>query len=701
MLLLLLSVAACTPDPTDKPDQPGGDGPVCVPFPLPVNEVDLEPAFPDLPAFEQPVMLTRAGDTWYLIQRTGQLYRFQADDAAPELVLDLSSRVDAIMDAGMSGIALHPDFATNGTFFLFYSTSDTAVLGDGSGAWRSRLSRFVLSDLAEETVILEVEQPEDSHIHANDDLHFGPDGLLYLSLGDGGPQGDDHGHAQDLGALQGKLLRIDVDGAGEGLAYNIPADNPFVGVAGARPEVWAYGLRNPWRFSIEADGTVWVGDVGHDGWEEINRVAAGDNLGWPIKEGPECYEADTCDETGLVEPVVAHDHYAARSITGGLPYRGDAVATLRDEYVYADYKYGQIWSFGADRVPRVVNGDGHGFSSFTEDADGELLAVDVMDGGVYRLVAGESPRGEDGQPVLLSETGCVDPDAPAEKAGAFYNYAINVPFWSDGAEKDRWLAVPEGGAFEVGEDGDIELPEGSVLIKDFRLGDDLVETRILAYHGSDRWTSLSYQWDAEQTDATLVPFGESSVTATWPAGEWTHPSRGMCRDCHSRAAGGSLGLELAQLDRAATDPRLGDDQLAGFVGLGLLEEVPAVTPFPALDDTTAPLDVRARAFLHVNCSYCHRPNGRGRGDQDLRFELPIAETGTCDERPSLGSFDIDGARIIAPGHPERSVLLTRLSIVGDDAMPPIGRAVVDEEAVALISAWIAAMPEDPGDCELP
>src|SRR5262249_44965265 len=155
---------------------------------------------------------------------------------------------------------------------------------------------------------------------------------------------------------------------------------------------------------------------------------------------------------------------------------------------------------------------------------------------------------------------------------------------------------------------------GGVLLKEFTLDGVRVETRLMAYHGRDQWSMLSYRWDADQSDATLIPAGDTPVTADWPAGTWTHPTRAMCRECHGRTPGGSLGLEGAQLAGAAIDPRLGDDQLAGLVDRGLLDAAPAVAPFPALDDANAPLDARARAFLHVNCGYCHQPHRRGRGN---------------------------------------------------------------------------------------
>jgi uncharacterized repeat protein (TIGR03806 family) len=684
---LLWLLAACRPAATDG----------CVPFPEPSSEVELEPAFPALPAFTAPIMLTSSADSWYLIQRTGEVYRFGDDDAEATLVLDLSDRVDAEGDAGLSGIALDPGFEDNRTFYLFYATSDDPVLGDGSGEWRSRLSRFVEGS-AEETVLLEIEQRKTSHIHANDDLQFGPDGYLYLSLGDGGPQGDPKGRGQDLDVLQGKVLRIAVSPTEPG--YTAPADNPFVDTPDARPEIWAYGLRNPWRFTFDDSGAVWVGDVGYNSWEEIDEVHAGDNLGWSIMEGPECFEADTCDRTGLTLPVVAHSHYDARSVTGGRFYKGATLDTLAGHYIYADYQFGQIWAFGEDRVPRVINRDGRGLVSFTEDRSGELLAVDIHEGVVLRLVDGAGVPGEEVLPRQLSATGCVDPEDPTRKVDSLYAYAVNHPFWSDGANKSRWIALPEGEQMTVDEDGDIAVPTGTVLVKEFTVDDLLVETRLMAYRGSGLWTALSYRWDEDQRDATLILEPEGAFTAEWPGGSWEHPSRGMCRECHYQTVGGSLGLELRQLAGASADARLGDDQLAGMVELGWIADPGAVDAFPGRTDIDESLDTRARTWLHVNCGYCHRPNGRGaRSAMDLRFDVPMSETHTCDVAPEFGDLLGEDSRLIRPGRPEASVLLHRVSVTGDDAMPPLGRARVDLTGVALLTEWIAAMDEDCGVAE--
>ncbi len=674
--------------------------PACLNFPEALQEIDLVEAFPGLEAFSQPVMMAPVPGSpgrWLVVQRTGELLSFTDWERKPEIILDLSDRVAADGDAGFSAVAPDPDFANNHQLYLFYATSSEPVLSDGSGAWRARLSRFTEGSPVE-TVLLEIEEPEDSQMHANGDLQFGPDGALYLSLGDGGPQGDPEGRAQDLGLLQGKILRIEVDPASS--SYTAPADNPFVGVAGARPEIWAYGLRNPWRFSFDTTGRVWAGDVGWATWEEINRVEAGDNLGWPMFEGPECLDEASCDRTDLVEPIVTQDHYAARAVVGGRFSRDRTTPTLEGQYVYADYQFGEIWAFGADFVPRVVNRDGYSFTSFAEDEDGSLMVVDIAAGRIWRLVDGVGEPGEDGLPARLSATGCVDPEAPKVKAESLYAYAINLPFWSDEASKTRWLGMPEGTKLTLAEDGDINLPAGAVLLKEFGLGDTLVETRIMAHHGDDRWTFVSYRWDEDQTDATLISAGAEVVDVAWGAESWHHPTRGMCRECHSNAPNVALGLELSQLDRRPVDRRLGNNQLKGLQELGMLGALPAsIEPFPRIDDHAVPIDERARAWLHVNCSYCHRPNGRGRGDLDLRVTTSMDDALMCDKRPDFGELGVDGARIIRPGEPERSVLALRIAALDDDAMPPLARYTVDERGLALIQAWIAAMPED-GDCEL-
>lgn len=297
--------------------------------------------------------------------------------------LDITDRVLAGGERGLLSIAFHPEYATNGYFFVDY----TDLSGD------TRVERYRVSadpNLADQTsakLILFVDQPYSNH---NGGLVlFGPDGMLYVGLGDGGSGGDPQGNGQNRGVLLGKLLRLDVDG---GDPYAIPADNPFVGVSGARGEIWAYGLRNPWRFTFGREaGMLYIADVGQNRREEVNVAPAGAgglNYGWNVMEGDECYGASACDPSGLTLPVLAYGHSDGCSITGGYVYRGQAIPALQGHYFYSDYCGGWVKSFRYDGGAVVDRRDWGlelgGVLSFGEDSAGELYVLSA-NGNVYRL----------------------------------------------------------------------------------------------------------------------------------------------------------------------------------------------------------------------------------------------------------------------------------------------------------------------------
>ena len=286
--------------------------------------------------FSLPVAMVhpRGDDSfWYVVEETGTVRRVSSDTGATDstVVLDISDQISAwnINEDGFLGMDFHPDFATNGYIYVNY----TAGSGNTS---RSVVSRFhsddggLSFDKDSEAVILEIDQPYINHNGGH--VLFGPDGYLYLGFGDGGSGGDPQGNGQNMDALLAKMLRIDVDG---GSPYAIPADNPFVDGGGA-PEIYASGLRNPWRYSFDREtGELWVGDVGQDEWEEVDIVERGGNYGWNIKEGAHCYSGRNCDGPYL-DPVVEYSHSEGDSVTGGVVYRGSAIASLSGTYLYAD-----------------------------------------------------------------------------------------------------------------------------------------------------------------------------------------------------------------------------------------------------------------------------------------------------------------------------------------------------------------------------
>ncbi len=332
-------------------------------------------------------------DRIFVTEQAGRVLVFPNDQSAndTQVFLDVRDRVnEGGNEEGLLGIAFDPDYKDNGHFYLYYSAS---------GPRRSVLSRFSvgsdspnLVDPASEVVILEVRQPYSNHNGGQ--LAFGPDGYLYVGLGDGGSGGDPLGNGQDPGTLLGSILRIDVSNVTEGQTYGIPPDNPFVGVPGAREEVWVYGLRNPWRFSFDDDtGLLWVADVGQNGWEEIDVVGKGLNYGWNVMEGAHCFSPRSgCDTSGLELPVAEYDRSGGCSVTGGYVYRGDRLLSLRGAYVYGDFCSGKIWGLRYDgstvtEVKLLVDSN-LSITSFGQDLAGSLYILSRND-GIYRLVEEE------------------------------------------------------------------------------------------------------------------------------------------------------------------------------------------------------------------------------------------------------------------------------------------------------------------------
>lgn len=345
---------------------------------------------------QQPIALLQApGDTarWFVVELPGVVRVFDNDPSvsASSVFLDISTRVDSSpSEGGLLGFAFHPDFANNQRVYASYTAPNPL---------RSVVSRFVVDgtgnvDPGSESLILEVPQPDDNHNGGN--IAFGPDGLLYIGFGDGGGGGDPFENGQDTTNLLGTIVRIDVDGVAP---YEIPATNPFANFTECAgnpsqtncPEIYAWGFRNPWRFSFDQQtGELWVGDVGQDAWEEVNRVERGMNYGWDEREGAHCFEpANNCSLMN-VDPIAEYAHNLGNSVTGGYVYRGSTLPDLQGEYVFGDFGTGRIWAVPFDAVqgtvPRELVDTVLRISSFGQTPDGEVYVVD-FNGRIYQIVA--------------------------------------------------------------------------------------------------------------------------------------------------------------------------------------------------------------------------------------------------------------------------------------------------------------------------
>lgn len=376
----------------------------------------LQDAFPALPSFSLPVEVTQPPDgsnRLFVVEQRGRIYVFENSGAVSgrRLFLDLTDIVSASGgETGLLGLAFHPSYSSNGYFFVSYTSSR-------SGSLKSYLSRFNVSGsdpdsavVASEVVLLSVDQPYANHNGGK--IAFGPAGYLYMALGDGGSANDPLNNGQSLTTLLGKILRLDVDTPSPPRAYGIPPGNPFAGnTLGVREEIWAYGLRNPWKFSFDlGTGTLWAGDVGQGAREEIDTIVAGGNYGWRLMEGTLCTPGvnPSCQDTaGLLRPVWEYDRSAGDvSVTGGYVYRGLSIPDLHGRYVYGDFASGRIWALSTGEAGPAVNelllDSPYQISSFGVDREGELYALSYgSPGRLYRLIETATSAEADVLPVVF------------------------------------------------------------------------------------------------------------------------------------------------------------------------------------------------------------------------------------------------------------------------------------------------------------
>ena len=672
----------------------GGPSPVgaCVPPPRSVDaKVALAPAFAGQ-SFTSPIeMIAGPGNRFYVLEQRGVVRAVDLSGAPASTALDISATIIAGGEAGLLGIAFDPKFADNGFVYLDF----TAPLPQPrSGVvFQSVIARFHSSDggatidAGSEKRLLVIDQPFTNHNGGH--LAFGPDGFLYISLGDGGSGGDPNGNGQNKNVLLGKLLRVDPNG---GDPYGIPPSNPFAG-GGGRPEIFAYGLRNTWKFSFDkASGELWAADVGQNKFEEVDRIVLGGNYGWNVREAKHCFNAETCASEGFIDPVVGYGRDEGVSITGGYVYRGTRLPSLVGKYIYGDFSTGRIWAVDktADGsfVPLLLLETDLKISTFGQDAEGEVYVLDYASGKANQLVAAVAGAPLEGPGVKLSETGCLDPKAANTPPEGMIRYDVNSPLWSDGAAKDRWLYVPAGSKIGLLADGDFDLPPGSVAVKTFSVAGKKIETRLFARYPDATWAGYSYEWNDEQSEALLLSAGKAKPLASGQT--WYFPSRGECFACHTPVAGFTLGLEARQLDRDEGAA----NQLARFASWLDRPVTPgALPPLRAADAQGASVEERARGYLHSNCSICHREgSGAGAATLDLRIDKTLAETRMCNVAPQAGELGVAGARILAPGDPTKSVLSLRMRALDANRMPTLASRVVDDTGVAAVEAWIRSLP---------
>lgn len=691
------------------------------------SDITLESAFPNLPNLGTPLVLLQEPDNdaaWYAALKKGEVVRFDNNPAVNQstLVIDITGQVSGGSEQGLLGMAFHPNYENNGEIFLSYT--------DNAGD--SKISRFTFSNNQwQEEVILAVDQPASNHNGGN--IAFGPDRFLYIGLGDGGGGNDSTynqtpniGHGQDTRTLLGSMLRIDVD---SGSPYSIPSDNPFAGNSLCSdanvlyhdyncPEIYAWGLRNPWRWSFDLDtGELWAGDVGQNHREEVDLIEINSNYGWKITEGLACRnEAASCDKTDLTDPIVDYRHDGVcSSITGGYVYRGNdpqlAIA-LQDTYLYADFCNGHLWGLKDNSSSYtnqlLITGALGAVYSFAQGNNGDVFLLTSASGSgtggnIFKIVPSNPNPPPTEVASVLSETGCVDPNNPTRPASGLIPYDIISPLWSDNAEKHRFIALPNNTTIAVDPDGNFDFPVGTVLMKNFSLNDVLLETRLLMRHANG-WGGYSYEWqyDANNnpSDALLLTSSlDKPVQGSNGTQNWHYPSSTECFDCHTESANITLGPETKQLNKETYFESTGRtaNQLATFEHINLFTEAliakhKSLTLY-SLDDDSTGYESRVKSYLHSNCSYCHQPDEVNTTDINLLYETLLANMNICNTPPQRDDFGVANPRIIDPDgtyDDPNSIMLLRMLADSTSGlrMPPLASEVVDTQAVDVFKRWI-------------
>ncbi|MBI3468564.1 MAG: PQQ-dependent sugar dehydrogenase, partial [Planctomycetes bacterium] len=641
-------------------------------------------AFPNL-KFQRPLLLARCpgSDRLFIGEQAGVLYSFvDQPDAEADLFLDLRKELTTLhllpeaKEIGeLYGLAFHPDFQKNRQCFVCYTLvgaeRNQRNLKDGT-----RVSRFTVTqtdppriDPSSEEIVLTFLQGG----HNGGDLHFGPDRMLYITTGDAANPNppDPFNTGQDISDLLSSILRIDVDRKDEGKNYAVPHDNPFVAMQGARPEVWAYGFRNPWRMSFDRQtGELFVGDVGWELWEMVHRIEKGGNYGWSAMEGPQPIKPEQAGPTPILPALIEIPHTLGSSVTGGYVYRGRKFPELQGAYVFGDWETRRLWAarFEGGRIKEMpeITRPSVRISAFGEDNQGELYILD-HDGGVIHTLERNDSRTENAEfPTRLSQTGLFA--SVEEPQPGVIPFTVNSRQWQDGATAEHWVAFPNVSSAVLYSDPKpipgmvdwhnfrLHFPENAVLARTVSLGGRRLETQLLHFDGID-WQPYTYAWRDDQTDADLVPAdgAEKEVPDGNDKRLWQFHSRSQCRSCHSSWSEYALGFQTEQLNRPGLDDR---NQLVAFSELGLIRRIAKdgqqLPPFddessaqdrklanPA--DETQPLEARARSYLHANCGHCHAFGGGGAVELRLQFPIPVSEMQAVGVRPNRGNFALPDA----------------------------------------------------------
>ena len=519
--------------------------------------------------------------------------------------------------------------------------------------------------------------------------------------------------------LLSSILRVDVDHPDPDRNYGIPADNPFVDMQGARGEVWAYGLRNPWRMSFDQKtGDLWVGDVGWELWEMLDRIERGGNYGWAVVEGRNSTHPEwPRGPTPILPPTIDLSHVESSSITDGLTYYGSRLKELYGTHIYSDYDTGRFWGFRFENGKvvdhRELADTTHRVVGIGADRDGEFYIVDHASGTLHRLIPNPRKDQTSTFPRKLSDSGIFSSLMPPTAASGVLSYSINAEPWADHAIASRFIALPNDTSIQTTAPKWV-YPTDSVLVKTLSLDVGTkerpdprrIETQLLHFDGGE-WMPYTYQWNEQQTDASLVEANgsERSIEILDPAAPggkrtqtWRFSGRAECQRCHNKWSGPVLGFISPQLERTHDYGMGAAAQIDTLTHVHLFDK-PLVKKLdlPKLmnpHDVTGDLRLRARSYLHTNCAHCHRLHAGGSVLSHMHFDLPLEKTNMIGVRPTQGTFGIHGAQVIAPADPFRSVLYYRMSKLGNGRMPYIGSSELDQRGIELIYNWLQKLPPE-------
>jgi putative heme-binding domain-containing protein len=719
-----------------EPDRPvWQSGFVGTPDPAP--PLTLQRAFPKI-GFKNPISINRLpeSDRLLVLEQHHKIYSFRAkeDVEQAELMVDFSKDQPLCgnlperdkRNISLFSIAFHPKYAENRFAYICYTST--------LGTEKLHISRFTV-DRNEIPGLVTGSEVEiltcDGGGHQGCTLLFDKAGYLYISIGDlTEPSPPDRLETgQDISDLYASILRIDVDHPEKGRNYSIPNDNPFINLKWARPEVYAFGFRNPFRMTFDPPtGDLWVGDVGWEAWEMVYRVKSGGNYGWAIKEGPGDVKAQKPGPAPIEPPQIALGHNEAASVTGGFVYHGKQFPEFAGKYIFGDWTSRKFWAatFDAQRVTALKEIAATKVKPicFEVDSQGELLVLDYIetDSGIYRFHRNPiADKPTDQFPRKLSQTRLFTDIAARKPSAGVTSFRLNAPMWMDGAQPEYLLAIPSKENVTFYQQPQkmfdwlnttVRPPNGSVIAKTYTIALDHkdpanvkpIETQIAAKDDQGEWQYYTYRWNENGTDADLVDSAgahrmlEIEESTGKRKLDWQFASRSQCRTCHTPWVGETLGFIEPQLRSPHQPTDSWRELFAGKWAAAEASQLPLddghylglVNPM----DASQPLDKRARAYLHSNCAHCHLNGGNASTVFELQFTKPLHEAKMLSTKPMRGDFGIKDAKIVAAGSPNQSVLLYRMSKAGTGHMPHIGSQLADGPGIQLLRQWIATLPSN-------